>query len=153
MIFWSILFLSISLYVLFKGSVFSLASKKLKSLNIRSAEGENSNELIEEYIKTGCFPLIVSLIMVIAEAIYLTSAISVDPHKIPTLIAIAVYVLSWAIALSKKKYREMSKEELEKVKAKLEHSKNRTFSGTLRAIFWSGYYIYMLYILIYYLGA
>lgn len=149
MIFWTILFLTIGLYGVFKGPLFSETGKKLKMLNIRHAEGESADKLLDEYVKAGCLPIITALILTVIEFIYLVNAISFDIYKIPTLVAIMYFIISFIASFMKKNVSKMDEYELAKEKVKALQTKNVTYKTVIKNLIWSTYFGYMLYILIF----
>ncbi|OME55564.1 hypothetical protein BSK59_13905 [Paenibacillus odorifer] len=150
MVFWTIVFFAISFYGIFKGSVFAPSIKTTTKINIEIAEGGDKEKLGIEFLKKGCFPLVMAFVFVIAEIIYLINALSVDPYKYPTIAVILIIIFTFIFAKSKnKKYDDMSKSELEKEKAKLLINKNITIKSFLNAIVWSLYFGYMFYVLVF----
>ncbi|MBD8836245.1 hypothetical protein IFU39_00230 [Paenibacillus sp. CFBP 13594] len=154
MIFLSILFFALNLYMIFKGPLFSETGKKLKLLEISEVEGkradsEYKSKVVDGFMKDGCLPLIMALLLTIVEVIYLVVAIGFDPIKIPTLLAILFFIFTWIQASLKKKVKDMTDSEIVIEKAKLQSRKSVTYSSVLKAIMWTTYFGYMTYILVF----
>ncbi|PIH59037.1 hypothetical protein [Paenibacillus sp. LK1] len=150
MIFLSILFFAINLYTVFKGSIFSETGKKLKLLEISEIEGKRTNseynsKLLDSFMKDGCLPLMIALVLTVIEAIYLVAAIGFDPIKIPTLLAILLFIFMWIHSSLKKKAKDMTDSELVTEKMKVLSNKNVTLNSTLTAMIWTTYFGYMIY--------
>lgn len=154
MIFLSILFFALNLYTVFKGSVFSETGKKLKLLEISETEGRRTgndykSKLLDGFMKDGCLPLMIALALTATEVIYLIAAIRFDPIKFPTLLAILLFIFMWIHSSLKKKAKDMNDSELTAEKMKVLNSKNVTLSSTLIATFWTTYFGYMIYNLVF----
>ncbi|MNH66465.1 hypothetical protein D3C73_184960 [compost metagenome] len=149
MLFWTILFFTISLYGVFKGPLFSETGKKLKQLNIRKAEGESADDLIDDYIKTGCLPIIVALGLTVSQIIYLVNAFSYDIYKYPTVLVISFFIVNFIANSMKKDVSKMNKLELAIEKEKASRVKNVTTGSVCRGLVWSTYFGYMFYVLVF----
>lgn len=150
MIFWTLVFLLISLYGLFRGPLFFESTKNTKLLGIDMAQGKIDDEALgKELIKNGCLPLVAALILAIVEVIYLVNAIHYDPLKIPTLVGI-LYLIIYTVASSyKKNINKMDENELMIERAKTEKLKRFSFSSVIKGLVWTVYFGYMLYILVF----
>ncbi|WP_431785918.1 hypothetical protein [Paenibacillus lactis] len=149
MLFWTIFFLTISLYGVFKGPIFSETGKKLKQLNIRKAEGESADDIIEEYIKAGCLPIIAALGLMVSQIIYLVNAFSYDTYKYPTVLVISFFIVNFIANSMKKDVSKMNKLELAIEKEKASRAKNVTIGSICRGLIWSAYFGYMFYVLVF----
>lgn len=154
MIFLSVLFFTTSLLTLFKGPMFSETGKKLKLIGIAEEEKKRAgdtfkSDAVENFVKTGCAPLIVALILTVVEIAYLIVAIEHDPYKIPTLLAILFLALAFVTSSLKKKTVNMSDSELMLEKSKALSTKNVSISSAVKSLIWLSYFSYMIYVLVF----
>jgi ABC-type transport system involved in cytochrome bd biosynthesis fused ATPase/permease subunit len=150
MIFWTLFFFTISFYGVFKGSIFTSSSKKMIELNIRVAEGGDKEEITNYFLKEGFLPWVSAVFIIIAEIWYLIHALSITGiSKYLTIAALMLCIITMIISFSKKKYADMSQEELNKEKEKLKNYKNVTLRSFINSVLWSAYYGYMFYVLVF----
>lgn len=150
MIFWTLVFFVVSLYGLIRGSFFFETTKRIKLLSIDKAQGKiDADTLGKEFVKDGCLQWIAAVILAVAEFIYLVNAFHYDTYKIPTLLAVLLFVLAFIIASFKKNINKMDENELVVEKAKVQESKKITFSNTIKSLVWTVYFGYMLYVLVF----
>jgi hypothetical protein len=151
MVFWTIVFFAVSLYGVFRGSIFSPSGKKLKEISIKMTEGnkEDENKLAIEALKAGCFPVIIGFTMIIAEVIYLIAALTYDNYKFPTIVAILLIIMSFVFNKNNKQIKDMSADELTIEKAKLIKQKSVTLGSIVKGLLWTVYFGYMFYILVF----
>ncbi|GAB6989565.1 hypothetical protein JCM16418A_16150 [Paenibacillus pini] len=150
MIYCTIIFLALSLYGVFRGTLFSETAKKITLLTIKQAQGEiNSEKMGKEFLKDGCIQWIAAVLLIIVEIVYLVNAIGYDTYKFPTLIMIALLISLLIIGSMEKNVNKMTDLELAVAKAKASRSKNVTLISIIRGLIWITYYGYMLYILVF----
>ena len=150
MIFWTLFFFTISFYGVFKGSIFASNSRKMIEMNIRAIESGDKEELTNYFIKEGLTFWISAVFILIAEIWYLIHALGIeDVSKYPTIAALILCVITFIISFGKKKYEDMTQEELNIEKEKLKNYKNITIKSFINSVLWSAYYGYMFYVLVF----
>lgn len=150
MIFWTLVFFAISLYGLIRGSIFFEAAKRIKLLSIDKAQGKiDADTLGKEFVNDGCLQWIAAVILAVAELIYLVNAFHYDTYKVPTLLAVILFLMAFISASLKKSISKMDEDELVIEKAKVQRSKKITFSNIIKSLVWTVYFGYMLYILVF----
>ncbi|ALS22118.1 hypothetical protein [Paenibacillus naphthalenovorans] len=149
MLFWTIVFFTISLIGLIKGGLFSSLKSRLKQIELKKLNGGDEKEYVVEWLKAGCFPLIVVSFLFIAEVLYLVNALDYDPYKFPTITAIAILIIGIIKTKKSKKSNDMTEEELIVYKAELVKKDKRTFMSVIRSFLWVVYFGYMFYVLVF----
>ncbi|GAV11478.1 hypothetical protein [Paenibacillus sp. NAIST15-1] len=148
MVFWTIVFFTISLLAVFNKGIFFETINKLNLLKIEKAEGMSEDEFNEKSVKQGCVPLALAIILLIIEVYYLIQAINYDTYKYPTVTAIFLIIIGLLANKKIKKVEDMSENERIVYKAEILANK-RTLWSLVKSIFWTVYFGYMFYILVF----
>lgn len=153
MLFWTIIFLCISIIGLIKGSLFYNTNIKTGELTIKLSQATNEKEkeeLKKEVFKAGWGVLLFGIMFIIARIIYLLSAIHYDFLKYPTLVIIAIMAIVFIkqiVTPNNTKDSNLNTEEtINKYRAKI--YQKRTVSGFLMNLINLSYFGYMLWILV-----
>jgi hypothetical protein len=150
MLFWTVVFLTLGLLYFVRGSLFYSRLIKIGELALKIAETNDQSKGIE-LIKLVAFPFIYSIVMLIVYMIYLFNVIDIDPLKYPTLIIIGLIVINLVKSFStgRSKIDLSTEESRHKYRIELYTRKRWTIKGILYHIITTGYYTYIIYLLVF----
>jgi hypothetical protein len=152
MLFWTIVFITFYLFLLFKPYGLNAFQGKNGELQIKLANAKTDEEkkaIAEEQGKI-ILPYLLLIPFIIAEFIYLISAISIDVYKYPSIAMLFYMIIASAIGAKIKdiKKYDLTTEEGQ-IKYRKQIYKGRTLKGYLFNLIYLTYFGYMFYILVF----
>ena len=152
MLFWTIVFITYHLAFIVRGNLYHDIMKKSGELTLKQAETEDKKEkdnIAKELVKKA-WPIWIGSIILIAEIIYILSALKIDVLKYPTAITL-FYMIFVGLILSKvnkeQKYDLKIEEDRTNYKLEIKKLKRYTFKGIISNLIYITYYCYMFYLL------
>lgn len=151
MLFWTVVFITMSLLYLVRGkSFYSSIVKGGELLLEKSQDGTSESrkkELEKEMLSASLPLLLVDLPLAIAKLIYFFKAVNIDVYKYPTLIMIAIIVIGFVTSFSNNKNNNDLSTEEKRFKYKSKLYQKRTGWGVINSLINLGYFGYMFYVL------
>ncbi|MGG1659558.1 hypothetical protein [Brevibacillus sp. NRS-1366] len=149
MVFLSLLFISLYLAAMIKGSLFYNTTKLGIELQIKQLEGAISDS---EYTKQGArllFPYLFAILWVVLTIAFYIYALDIEQLKILTLVMLGYTIVTFVKNFAKKKPANTEEAKLEHLKKQLYTLKNRTFTGTVINAFHLFYFCLAFYTLVF----
>ena len=142
----TIIFLTMSLFTLFRGRLFRDFHIKITEENIKLNTIENYKYDSGLLMRAMLF-IVYGFVLMIVQIVYLSNALQYDIYKYPTVIMLflVVYGILKPLFMSKKK-QSFDEESIKKHREKA--YKNHTFTSVARNLTNIAYYAYMLYLLV-----
>jgi hypothetical protein len=151
MLFWTVVFITMSLLYLVRGKSFYSSIIKSGELTLEKSQENISEsrkkELDQEILLTGLPLLLVNLPLAIAKLVYFFKAVNVDIYKYPTLIMIAIVVIGFVIGFSNNKNNNDLSTEEKRFNYKSKLYQKRTGWGVVNSLISLSYFGYMFYVL------
>jgi hypothetical protein len=152
MLFWTIVFITYYLFLIFKKDGFTSFISKTGEFQIKLANAKTEIEkknIFEEQAKQ-CLPYLLIIPFIFAEYIYLINAIKIDIYKFPSIIML-FYIIITMVLSNRNKNKvdfDLTTEEGQ-TQFRKQIYKGRTFKGYLFNIIYLGYFAYMFWILVF----
>lgn len=146
----SILFLLYCVYTLVNGRAFhTTINLGTEEVILKSKLGDRYSPNMEVMLKILALLLLFLFPLIIIELVFLTKAIHIDPFYVPSLIALSVFLTSLFAGIVKgfKKPSLITEEDFEKYRRK--NTRKRTLFSTISALFWTVYFGYITYALMF----
>jgi hypothetical protein len=153
MIFWTIVFITYYAALLVRGNLYYNVIKVAGELTLKQAitvDKKEKETIGKELAKAG-WKMLLAIPLIIAECIYLFSAINVDIYKYPSILMLfymlfSVFVLN-RNSTNKSKYDLKTEQGQVNYQIFLDDMKRYTFKGAITSLIYLGYFGYMFYLL------
>jgi len=151
LLFWTVIFFTLSLILLIRGNIFYNSPIKIGELTIKKFECSNDNRVINKEFETASlklmFPMLFYAFLVICEFIYFIYAINIDIYKYPSIFIMLFFVLNIVLRYKPaKKIEDIGVDEFRKI---LYKTKKYTFRGFIYQIIYMSYFSYIFWILVF----
>lgn len=153
MLFWTLWFIILYGYVLVRGNFLAKPLNALTSTIIEVKEAEKAGSVLTEYDKNRLarksliafiLAIIPAIIIIIAEIIYFTTAIPLDPFKYPSFGMLVFVICNFVfIKVTTKESNLDTAEGLEKYRKEAKKVKRYTFWGCIVGLIKFVYFVYM----------
>ncbi|AYB37668.1 hypothetical protein [Brevibacillus laterosporus] len=149
MVFLVLLFFTLNLISLFKGSLFYKSNYKAYEFTVRQYEGSLTEEETKDYGIRIFISFILSIAWVTTQIIFYLNALFIDQLKFYTTIMIAVMITNILVNVIKnKKSKVENDQDLEELKKQMYSLKKHTFKQKFHALLCICYFACAFYVLV-----